>query len=127
MPATIVEFSQTGRRIDCKVLIDQNLSYRLTSRLTTLFTNVAHIKTLGLADADDAQIWNFAHESGFIILTQDSDFNDLCELKGWPPKIIWLRCGNRSTTELLEIIQQSATAIQSFLADASSGLMEIYK
>lgn len=114
-------------RIDCSLLIDQNISYRLKDKLSVLFTAVAHTKSIDLVDADDLQIWNFARKSGAVILTQDSDFNDLCELKGWPPKIIWMRCGNRSTAELLEIIRQSAAAIRSFVADTTSGLMEIYK
>ncbi len=45
--------------------------------------------------ATDREIWSFARENGFCIVTFDSDFNDLATLQGQPPKIIWL--GFRNT------------------------------
>ncbi len=113
--------------IRCKLLIDQNISFRLAAKLGALFAQVTHVKTAGFLDAQDFQIWNFARENDFIILTQDADFNDLTTLKGWPPKIIWLRCGNRNTPDLLDILRRSATAIQLFVEDEKSGLLEIYQ
>ncbi len=113
--------------INCSILIDQNISFRLKDKLHAMFAQVTHLKTVGLIDADDLQIWNFARQNNLIILTQDAGFNDINELKGWPPKVIWLRCGNRSTTELVEILRQSAAAIQLFVEDEKSGLLEIYK
>ncbi len=113
--------------IAVKVLIDQNISFRLKIKLSALFEYVEHIKSIGFTDKDDLEIWNFARKENYFIITQDADFNDINELKGWPPKIIWLRCGNQATGELLNILLKSKAAIKQFAEDSSSGLLEIYK
>jgi predicted nuclease of predicted toxin-antitoxin system len=41
-----------------KLLFDQNLSHRLLTELGDLFPGSLHVRLLGLAEADDLQIWN---------------------------------------------------------------------
>lgn len=85
-----------------KLLFDQNLSYRLVGALTEVFPGSAHVRLLGMERADDETIWHFAKANGFTIVTQDSDFNERSLLFGYPPKVIWLKCGNASTDRVLE-------------------------
>lgn len=40
---------------------------------------------------NDNVIWEIAKQQDYIIVTQDSDFNELLILKGFPPKVIWIR------------------------------------
>jgi len=82
-----------------KILFDQNISFRLVNLLKTTFEQVDHVKSLGLTDATDLEIWNFAFKNNYTIVTFDSDFIDLATLKGSPPKIIWLRFGNSSNSK----------------------------
>ena len=110
-----------------KLLIDQNISFCIKFKLAGFFSLVEHVSTLKLVDADDLSIWNFARLENFIIVKQDTDFNNLNILLGWPPKIIWLRCGNKPTSELIDILKGSRTIIQNFIADKTAGLLEIYK
>lgn len=79
-----------------RLLFDQNLSHRLLPALEDLFPSSLHVRFLGLAEADDLAIWNYAKDHQLIIVTQDSDYSDWNKLRGAPPKIIWLRCGNAS-------------------------------
>ena len=44
-------------------------------------------------------------------MTKDNDFVDLVERLGSPPKIIWLRCGNTTNSQLKEIL--NATLLDS--------------
>lgn len=37
-------------------------------------------------------------------MSKDSDFRQLAFLYGPPPKVIWLRVGNASTADLLQVI-----------------------
>jgi len=80
-----------------KLLFDQNLSFKLVDRLADLFPDSDQVRRLGLDQADDRAIWEHAKRSGFVLVTQDSDFADLAALLGPPPKVIWLRCGNQPT------------------------------
>ncbi len=53
-----------------KLLFDQNISYRITKNLPDLFVNSSHVKTEGLINASDYEIWEFARINGYTIVTQ---------------------------------------------------------
>ncbi|WP_367241693.1 DUF5615 family PIN-like protein [uncultured Fluviicola sp.] len=80
-----------------KLIFDQNISHRILKILSGHFTGSTSVKTENLIDSSDKAIWEFAKKSNYIIVTQDSDFNDLNSLYGFPPKIIWIRTGNLRT------------------------------
>jgi predicted nuclease of predicted toxin-antitoxin system len=52
-----------------KLLLDQNLSPRLVRTLETVFPGSSHVRLVGLRDADDAVVWEFARDHDFIILS----------------------------------------------------------
>ena len=81
---------------------------------------------MGLDQAYDEVIWQYAHGNGFTLVTQDSDFADLSLALGTPPKVIWLRCGNAPTAKIETILRTHATAIVEFEADSSAGCLELY-
>ena len=76
--------------------------------------------------ADDAVIWHFARKNGFSIVTKDSDFYERSLVQGFPPQVIWLKCGNISTRQLEEILLRSVDAISSFLQECKAACLEIY-
>lgn len=71
----------------------------------------------------DSAIWRFARDHGYAIVTLDSDFVDLSALRGWPPKIVWLRSADTSTQAILELLRRSASEIESFLTDESKACL----
>ncbi len=79
----------------------------------------------GLDASDDESIWELARNGGFVIVTQDSDFAERVHLRGHPPKVIWLRCGNTSTKHVANLLHQNQTAILAFEADPQAGCLEI--
>ena len=83
-----------------KLLFDQNLSPRLVTMLVDLFPGSEHVQSVGLGEAADASVWEFARNNAFVIVTKDVDFSDRSALAGHPPKIIWIRLGNCSTAEI---------------------------
>jgi predicted nuclease of predicted toxin-antitoxin system len=102
-----------------KLLFDQNISFRVVSLLKELFPETKHVCEFDLQFATDRQIWNFAKENNFDIVTFDSDFYDLVTLYGHPPKLIWLRIGNTSTRNLAYVFSNHSEAITSFLTDSN--------
>lgn len=110
-----------------KTLVDQNISFRLIPRIAGVFSEITHIKSMGLTDANDHNIFMSARQHGFVaILTQDEDFYNLLLEHGTPPKIIWLRTGNCSTAFLAEVILKNAGMIQTFLVDEIQDCLEVY-
>lgn len=109
-----------------KFLFDQNISHRILQFLPYQFADSQTVKQVNLINSPDKEVWDFAKRNGFTIVTQDSDFNDLNTLFGFPPKIIWIRTGNLRTKEIAEILRKYYTELQSFLHDTSFGCFEIF-
>ena len=97
-----------------KLLLDNNLSYKLCKPLEQFFPLSAHVNSVLTFNAADLEIWSFANEHNYTILTKDNDFNELSLLKGCPPKIVHLLCGNATTSEILLLLNISADAILNF-------------
>ena len=108
-----------------KLLFDQNLSPRLVQRLTDLYPSSDHVYNIELDQASDRVLWNYAREQGFILVTQDADFNEMGELLGFPPKVIWIRRGNCSTGEIESILRQSHEAIARLDEDPTAGILTV--
>ncbi len=108
------------------LLFDQNLSHRLLTELGDLCPGSLHVRMLGLAEADDLQIWNYAKSHNLVIVTQDSDYADWNKLRGAPPKIIWLRCGNTTVDQMHLKIRSSAGRIQTLESELDIEVIEIW-
>jgi predicted nuclease of predicted toxin-antitoxin system len=107
------------------LLLDQNISFRIVALLTNTFENVKQVKQLNLTDASDLDIWNYALKNKFTIVSFDSDFIDLANLKGSPPKIIWLRFGNSSNLKIANKLLSKANEIKEFALNAEIAFLEI--
>jgi predicted nuclease of predicted toxin-antitoxin system len=99
-----------------KLLIDQNLSYRLVRQLQTLFPGSEHVLRLGLASRRDALIWDYARQHDFVVLTQDEDFLELSLLRGAPPKVVLLRTGNLPSQQVVALLTAKHLTIYTLLA-----------
>ncbi|MFN3648049.1 MAG: DUF5615 family PIN-like protein [Armatimonadota bacterium] len=109
-----------------KLLFDQNLSPRLAPRLVDLFPGSSHVSRHSLGTADDRQIWSFARQHGFTLVTKDSDFDDLSSLFGFPPKVVRVGIGNCTTRQIEELIRRHYSAIEQFEDDAEAGVLALY-
>lgn len=109
-----------------KLLFDQNLSRKLVTQLSDIYPDTSHVQPHGLTEASDSQIWEFAKVQGFCIVTQDADFAEKSRLYGSPPKVIWLRCGNASTSKIEGILRSGAEAIQELMCSAILECLELY-
>jgi|SRR5580704_4974110 predicted nuclease of predicted toxin-antitoxin system len=108
-----------------KLLFDENLSFRLCQQLNDLFPGSNQVRLLGLERADDRAIWDYAKANGFVLATLDADFVEIASLRGAPPKVIWLRCGNQPTIAIETLLRDRAALIVDFERDKSACL-EIY-
>jgi predicted nuclease of predicted toxin-antitoxin system len=98
-----------------RLLFDQNISYRIVSKLINYFPDCKHISHVGLKDCEDLDIWAYALNQNYVIITFDSDFYDLSLINGCPPKIIWIRTGNLTTNEIAQLIISYKETIHDFI------------
>lgn len=108
-----------------KLWLDAQLSPALAQWLRCeLNTEAAAVRDLGLRDAKDIEIFQRAKEADAVVMTKDSDFVDLLERFGPPPKVLWVTCGNTSNERMREILR--ARLLQAMaLFDAGEALVEI--
>jgi predicted nuclease of predicted toxin-antitoxin system len=98
-----------------KLLLDENLSPRLVGSLSDLYPESQHVHSLDLGGADDSSLWDYAKAHGFAIVFKDSDFAERSVLEGKPPKVIWSRLGNCSTTEVEKLLRSTHETVRAFI------------
>jgi predicted nuclease of predicted toxin-antitoxin system len=106
-----------------KLLLDQNLSFKLIPSIERSFPGSKHVKDFRLTGDDDEAIWTLAADRDFAILSKDSDFLHRSLLRGHPPKVIQLRVGNRSTRRILDLLVREEQLIKGFLSDPKESLL----
>ena len=107
-----------------KLLFDQNLSPHLARLLADIYPDSVHVREVGLREAGDAEIWEYAKANGFAIVSKDSDFQQRSLLLGAPPKFIWLRVGNCTVKRVEDLLRSYSAAIHTFeMDDSKSHLM----
>lgn len=108
-----------------KLLFDHNLSPRLVTRLGDLYPNSNHVYLVGLDQANDEIVWEYACEREYIIVTKDSDFNEIAILRGFPPKVVWIRLGNCTTNQIEALLRQHNEEVKTFSKDPNLGILTL--
>jgi predicted nuclease of predicted toxin-antitoxin system len=109
-----------------KLLFDHNLSPRLIKRLADLYPDSSHVHLLGLDQSEDEEVWESARRGGFLIVTKDADFSDLCLLQGFPPKVIWIRRGNCKTAAIEAILRKHYSDVEALERDQVIGALTLF-
>ena len=107
------------------LLLDENLSPRLVARLRSLFPALTHVREVGLNQASDERIWAYAKESGFTVVTADTDFVALSNRLGWPPKVIHLKRCDFPFPVIERVLRHNAIRIAELEGDSAAGLLVI--
>ena len=108
------------------LLFDQNISTRLVHSLADLYPDSVHVSTIGMGRALDIEIWRYARDNDYVIVTKDADFSEFGVIKGFPPKIIWIRRGNCSTHEIETILRENYPAISSLSEADDLGILTLF-
>ncbi|MGZ4968720.1 MAG: DUF5615 family PIN-like protein [Methylobacter sp.] len=110
-----------------KLLLDENLSRRAVPFLQDIFQGSTQIALLGMENADDREIRNFAKDNDFVIVTKDSDFFEMASVYGQPPQIIWLKIGNQSKAATINALISNHQNIEQALIVEGKACIEIYR
>jgi predicted nuclease of predicted toxin-antitoxin system len=108
-----------------KLLLDENLPPALAAALEEDFPGSTHVHLCGLESADDAAIWEYARQGGFVIATKDADYEQLSMMKGFPPKVIWIRTGNCTTEALKIVFKRYRGEVEVFCAGETDAILQL--
>jgi len=106
-----------------KLLFDENLSPKLAKAFQDLFPGSSHVDECGLGAASDADIWRFAEQNDYVIVSKDSDFYDRSALYGGPPKVVWLRVGNCTTDDVAALLKGSVASLAALATSPDTTLI----
>jgi len=105
------------------LLLDENLSERLLPFLLDHFSGSQHIRQQGLGGAPDREIWDYALENDFMLVTKDEDFIRLSISLGHPPKVVCMAIGNASNEKTAALVLQSIEAISQLAVNPEAGFL----
>ncbi|NBB86987.1 MAG: hypothetical protein GVY12_12335 [Bacteroidetes bacterium] len=91
-----------------EIWIDAQLSPALAAWVNRTYEEITAkaVRAVGLRDAEDDEIFQAAREAKVILMSKDSDFLNLLDRYGPPPKVIWVTCGNTSNQRMRTILKQ---------------------
>lgn len=87
------------------------------------FPESVHVKDIGLEQATDSDIWEYAEKHEYTIVSKDSDFHQRSFVKGFPPKVIWIQRGNCTTDDMYHLLHNNREAIEAFGDDIKSSFL----
>lgn len=108
-----------------KLLLDENLSRRIVPFILDGYPKSTQVALIGLENTNDRVIRQYAIDNGYVIVTQDADFYDMNMVYGQPPKIIWIRTGNQSKAETINVLLRNREAIERALIIDDNDCIEI--
>lgn len=108
-----------------KFLFDENLSPSLVSRLQDVFPGSLHVRDVELHSASDSLVWKYAEENSLIICSKDSDMHQRSFLFGFPPKVVWVRLGNCSTSDVEHLLRFRYAEIEAFASDEFASFLSL--
>jgi predicted nuclease of predicted toxin-antitoxin system len=108
-----------------RFLFDENLSHKLVRLLADLFPSSVHVRDVGLKAANDPAVWEYAKNNGLIIVSKDSDMHQRSFVFGYPPKVVWVRLGNCSTSNVEGLLRRHFASIKAFHEDVNASFLSL--
>jgi predicted nuclease of predicted toxin-antitoxin system len=107
------------------IWVDAHISPAVAKWITAQLGHPAQsVGELGLRNAKDTDLFAAARQANAILMTKDEDFAEMVERLGQPPAVIWLTCGNTSSSALRVLLKVTLPkAIE--LISKGDGLVEI--
>jgi predicted nuclease of predicted toxin-antitoxin system len=81
-----------------RLLLDENLSYRIVTQLQDAGHDAVHVSSVGLTDTADDVIFAWASREDRVVVTADADFGEMLAVVGAvAPSVVQLRSADHLT------------------------------
>lgn len=98
-----------------RLLLDENISWRLVAYLRPHCTAVLHVRDIGLDSSPDTTIWRYARQHGYDVLTKDEDFLRLVLAEGFPPRVVAVQNAQVPVAKLAGYLVERLPQLREFL------------
>lgn len=95
-----------------KLLFDENLSHRLVELLADTYPESQHVRQIGMQSASDRVVLGYAELMEMVLVTKDTDFDDLGILRSDTARILRLDLGNCTTDEVEHVLRDIAVDLE---------------
>ena len=65
-----------------------------------------HLQDLGLVESSDKEIWDYANQNGYVVVSKDEDFCHFVNARSSEARFVWIRVGNCRTKTLLTLMER---------------------
>lgn len=107
-----------------KLIVDAQLPPSLAAALRQVGCDAVAVRDIGLREAKDSAIWQYALQHQAAILTRDEDFAERCMASSTAPVVVWLRLGNATNPTLLSWLLPHVPALLARI-EAGEKLIEV--
>jgi len=87
-----------------RFLIDAQLPPAVARLIASHGQEARAVRDVGLRDASDAEIWTFASQGNWAVVTKDEGFVDRTMRETAGPQVVWIRIGNSTNRALLDCL-----------------------
>ena len=109
-----------------RLLLDENISWRLAAYLRPHCAAVLHVRDISLDNSPDTSIWRYARQQGYDVLTKDEDFLRLVLADGFPPRVVAVQNAQVPVAKLAEFLLARLPQIREFLGPQTEfGLLQL--
>jgi predicted nuclease of predicted toxin-antitoxin system len=91
--------------------------------LNSKFPGSVHVRDCGLKGGSDQAIWEHAQVNGFTLVSKDGDFYQRASSFGSAPKLVWLRLGNCTRDQILNLLLKHENDIRTLESAPESVLL----
>jgi predicted nuclease of predicted toxin-antitoxin system len=107
-----------------KFLVDNQLPVNLAQHLRTRGLDCQHVLDVGLGEASDAEICQYAESQDRVIISKDEDFLHLASRPEAKISVLWVRLGNCRTSTLLAAFEKFWPVVESCI-NAGDRIIEL--
>ena len=100
-----------------RLLLDENISWRLAARLRPHCAAVLHVRDIDLDNSPDTSIWRYARQHGYDVLTKDEDFLRLVLAEGFPPRVVAVQNAQVPVATLAAFLLARLPQLRAFLEE----------
>ncbi len=94
-----------------KFFVDNQLPLQLARFLEAEGHHSVHAAEVGMDEARDSDVWSWACQHDYVVISKDEDFLFLAKRPGDEGKLVWIRLGNCRKAPLIDAMRKSLASI----------------